>query len=300
MKLVCIPESLAQHVERSPFPGVRTVIWDGVGTPPDLAAEVDLWVPAYGKNPFSAFAELPALRVVQVLSAGVEPWLEVVPADVMLCNGRGIHGAGTTEVALIGILAQLRRLPVYLDQQKRGEWARCEMQSLDGRRVLVIGVGDIGQRVGAVLELLGAEVGYVARTPREGVHGVTDLPRLLPESEVVVTALPHTAETNHLVDAAFLAAMPDNALLVNIGRGGVVDTDALLAEAGRLRASLDVTEPEPLPADHPLWHAPGVLIFPHTGGGTPGWQDRAFRLLQAQIARYVAGEPLANIVAHGY
>jgi phosphoglycerate dehydrogenase-like enzyme len=131
---------------------------------------------------------------------------------------------------------------------------------------------------------------------------MSEVPELLPEHDVVVVAVPHTPQTHGQVDAQFLAAMPDGALLVNIARGGIVDTDALLAElrAGRLRAFLDVTDPEPLPADHPLWDAPNVMITPHVGGGTRGWQRRAYRLVREQILRWVAGEELTNQVRAGY
>jgi phosphoglycerate dehydrogenase-like enzyme len=141
-----------------------------------------------------------------------------------------------------------------------------------------------------------------ARSARAGVRPIADLPALLPEHDVVAIAVPHTPNTTRLVDAAFLAAMPDGALLVNIARGGIVDTDALLAEltARRLHAFLDVTDPEPLPAGHPLWAAPNLLLTPHVGGGTRGWQRRAYQLVREQVLRFHAGEPLRNRVAHGY
>jgi phosphoglycerate dehydrogenase-like enzyme len=142
----------------------------------------------------------------------------------------------------------------------------------------------------------------VARTARDGVRTLADVPVLLPQTDVVVLAVPNTAETTGLVDAAFLAAQPDGALIVNVARGAIVDTDALLAEltAGRLRAFLDVTDPEPLPSGHPLWDAPNLLLTPHVGGGTRGWQRRAYDLVREQVARYVAGEKLANRVSAGY
>jgi phosphoglycerate dehydrogenase-like enzyme len=168
--------------------------------------------------------------------------------------------------------------------------------------VLLVGAGDIGERIKAAVEAFGADTALVARTAREGVQPITGLAALLPDSHVVVIAVPHTPETHRLVDAAFLAAMPDGALLVNIARGGIVDTDALLAElmSGRLRAFLDVTDPEPLPAEHPLWSAPNLLLTPHVGGGTRGWEDRAYRLVREQVLRLRDGEPLENQVTAGY
>jgi phosphoglycerate dehydrogenase-like enzyme len=130
------------------------------------------------------------------------------------------------------------------------------------------------------------------------VHPLSDLPRLLPDADVVVLTTPLNKSSHGLVNADFLARMKDGALLVNVARGKVVDTKALLAEleTGRITAALDVTDPEPLPPGHPLWHAPGVLISPHTGGATSAFLPRAHRLLVSQLSRWLAGEPLDNEV----
>jgi phosphoglycerate dehydrogenase-like enzyme len=237
-----------------------------------------------------------------VISAGVEPWLPVIPDGVRLYNGRGIHGASTAELAIAGALAVLRELPRFEESRRSRDWRPALTEGLAGNRVLVLGTGDIGSRVAEVARILDAEVSMVARRARPGVHSVDELPALLPDHEVVVIAVPHTSQTHKLVDAAFLAALPDGALVVNVARGSIVDTDALLAEltAGRLRAFLDVTDPEPLPAEHPLWAAPNLLLTPHVGGGTRGWQQRAYRLAGDQIRRYLAGEELINAVTDGY
>ena len=231
------------------------------------------------------FEALPDLEVIQLTSAGVEPWLPVVPAGVRLCNGRGIHGGSTAELAFAGLLAVLRDLPAYRAGQQRHAWDRWQTESLDGLRVMVIGAGDIGDRIAAAARVFDAETTMVARTARDGVRAMGEVPALLPEHDVVALALPLTDESRGLVDRAFLAAMPDGAVLVNIARGAIVDTDALLAEltSGRLRAFLDVTDPEPLPAGHPLWDAPNVLLTPHVGGGTKGWERRAYRLVRRQV-----------------
>ena len=220
--------------------------------------------------------------MVQLLSAGVEPWLPVVPDGVALCNARGVHGSSTAELAVAGMLALLRDLPTYLAAQQDHRWDRLESTGLDGARVLVLGAGDIGGRIAAIAEILDAETTLVARTARDGVHAVDELPTLLPEHQVVVVALPLTPQTEYIVDADFLAAMPDGAVLVNIARGNHVRTDALLAElhAGRLKAFLDVTETEPLPADDPLWDAPNLILTPHVGGGTRGWGPARLRSRQ--------------------
>lgn len=288
-----------------PLPsGLELIVWDGMGERPDGAERISFFVGRYDAlpPPAAALAGLPALEVVQLVSAGVEPWLDIVPAGVTLCNGRGVHGASTAELALAGMLASLRELPRFEEARRAHRWERAVTDGLTGRRVLVVGAGDIGRRIAAAVQVFDAQVTLVARTARTGVRTLDELPSLLPEHDVVALAVPHTTATHHLVDAGFLAAMPDRALLVNVARGGIVDTDALLAEltAGRLRAFLDVTDPEPLPAGHPLWDAPGLLLTPHVGGGTRGWPRRAYALVREQLLRFVDGEPLQNVVDHDY
>jgi phosphoglycerate dehydrogenase-like enzyme len=303
VKTICLPDDQAKQLV-GPTPDVDVVVWDGTGEPPAGIDQVEFLVGGYGGATMSpeALARMPRLSVIQLLSAGVESWLPVVPPGVMLCSGRGIHGGPTAELAIAGLLAVLRQLPRFVEQQLDRVWRATEVHSLDGMRVLVLGAGDIGQRVAAVVRLLDAEATLVARHQRPGVEPIAALPELLAQHDVVVVALPLTAETEGLVDAAFLAEMRDGAVLVNIARGKIVRTTALVAElqAQRLRAFLDVTEPEPLPVDHPLWTAPGVLITPHVGGGTPGWANRAYRLVREQLIRFVAGEPLRNVVSDGY
>jgi phosphoglycerate dehydrogenase-like enzyme len=285
-------------------PDIELVVWDGRGDRPAGADRIEFFVGRYDAPPppAEALAGLPQLRAVQLVSAGVEPWLRLVPPGVQLCGGRGVHGASTAELAIAGMLASLRELPRFEDSRRAHQWTRVETEGVTGRRVLVVGAGDIGRRIAAATAILDAEVSLVGRTAREGVHGLDELPGLLPNSDVVALAVPHTPETDRLVDADFLAAMPDGALLVNVARGAIVDTAALLAElsAGRLHAFLDVTDPEPLPEDHPLWDAPNLLLTPHVGGGTRGWQRRAYGLVREQLLRFRAGEELANRVEHGY
>ncbi|MCL2782222.1 MAG: NAD-binding protein, partial [Actinomycetia bacterium] len=243
MVTICVPPELAGLLELP----VRTMFWDGTGEPPAGCASVTFWVPPYlfstQHTRRAGVAAMPALRVIQLLSAGVEHWSGDVPYGVVLCSGRGIHGRSTAELAIAGLLALLRDIPTYALQQRHAQWLPVEGESLDGKRVLIVGAGDIGQQVACVAEALGAQVTLVARRPHPGAlgaHSVAELPRLLPEHDVVVLAVPATPATVGLVDAAFLAAMPGGAVLVNVSRGRVVDTDALLAEltAGRLRAVL--------------------------------------------------------------
>ncbi|MFF9810994.1 2-hydroxyacid dehydrogenase [Streptomyces coeruleorubidus] len=246
------------------------------------------------------------VQVVQTLSAGidhVEPGLRQLRPGVRLCNARGVHEASTGELTLTLILASLRGVPDFVRAQDRGEWLAGFRPALADKNVLIVGYGSIG----AAIEdrLIPFEVARVARvarsertTARGPVHPLTALPALLREADVVILSTPLTEATRGLAGADFLSRMKDGALLVNVARGPVVDTKALLAEleSGRITAALDVTDPEPLPREHPLWRAPGVLISPHVGGPTSAFLPRAKRLLADQLNRYVNREPLRNVI----
>jgi phosphoglycerate dehydrogenase-like enzyme len=265
------------------------------------AARAQIWVPRTSGAviPDNGFLDaLPHLQLVQLLSAGAEKFIGRLPDGVLLCNARGAHTPATAEWAVTATLAAQRGIPFFVREQDAGRWSFSTHRSLVGARVLVIGAGDIGRAIGRMLAGFDVELTYVARTAREGVRATADLPELLPQADVVILIVPVTPETQGMVDAEFLAAMPDGALLVNAARGVVVDTDALVAELtpGRLRAALDVTEPEPLPAGHPLWSAPGLLLTPHVGGEVPQTGDRAAATVVDQLRRILAGEPLVNVV----
>ncbi len=183
--------------------------------------------------------------------------------------------------------------------QDRHEWAFQWLPALADKRVLLVGHGAIGAAIEARLAPFEVEVVRVARTTRDGVHAIDALPALLPDADVVILCLPLTESSRGLVDAEFLARMRRGALLVNVARGAVVVTDDLVAalHEGRIRAAVDVTDPEPLPADSPLWSAPGLLISPHVGGASSAMWPRAHRLVRDQLHRYAAGEPLRNVVS---
>ncbi|NEC44925.1 2-hydroxyacid dehydrogenase [Streptomyces sp. SID8016] len=283
--------------------------WDGEPDYPGDPADCAYYVVPYMKGPEVAvrpLAEMRGVQVVQTLSAGidhVEPGLGSLPPGVRLCNAKGVHEASTAELTLALVLASLRGIPGFVHGQDAEEWRSGFYPALADKSVLIVGYGSIGSAIEDRLAPFEcARVARVARSARASARGpvqaLDELPALLPESDVVILSTPLNPSTRGLVDAGFLAAMPDGALLVNVARGGVVDTKALLAEleSGRLRAALDVTDPEPLPAGHPLWHAPNVLITPHVGGSTSAFEPRAKRLLAAQLTRFAAGEPVENVV----
>lgn len=297
-----------QEIEGLPA-GPRYRFWDGAEEFPADPAECAFYVVPYMKAPELGQRPLPrmsSVEVVQTLSAGtdhVEPGLKHLRPGVRLCNARGVHEASTAELTLTLILASLRGVPDFVRAQDKGEWLGGFRPALADRSVLIVGYGSIGAAIEdrlAPFEL--ARVARVARsertTARGPVHPLTELPALLPEADVVILSTPLTDATRHLVNTDFLARMKDGALLVNVARGAVVDTKALLAEleTGRITAALDVTDPEPLPREHPLWRAPGVLISPHVGGPTSAYLPRAKRLLVDQLSRYVNREPLRNVI----
>ena len=283
---------------------IETVVPRALDDLPDAADGVRFYVPAYdlGAEQGELFAGMPGLEVVQTLTAGVDHIRGRVPEGVLLCNGRGIHNASTAELALTLTLASLRGVPGFVDDQHRGRWHQGWRQSLADKTVLIVGYGDIGRDVERRLVPFEVEVRRVARTARDGVHTLDDLPDLLPTADVVILVVPATSETRGLVDATFLRRMRRGALLVNVARGPVVVTDDLVAALsdGHVHAALDVTDPEPLPQAHPLWSMPNVLITPHVGGATSAMWPRAYRLVRQQLHRYAAGEPLENVMSGEY
>ena len=300
MTVVCVPDPNAREL-LGPLPdGVEVIVWDGTGDKPERLAETVFWVPQAedSTNLTEKFAAMPKLEVTQLTTAGVEEIIDHVPDGVTLCTARGVHGSAVAELVLTVVLATLRRLPHFGEAQRQGRWDPVEADDLRDKRVLIIGAGDLGEQTARRLRGFEATPVLVAHTAREGIHATSELPDLLPETDVVVLTVPLTEETTGLVDAGFLSRMPDGALLVNVARGKVVDTAALLAEltSGRLRAALDVMEPEPLPDGHPMWTAPNLIITPHAAGSIAQSGPRAFALVNEQVRKYVAGEELVNVV----
>lgn len=300
-------------VPDSPLRTALGAMPDGVELVAEPAPDVEMMVlgPEFAKDVPAIFNQLPGLRVVQSFSAGVDYLLPLIPPGVMLCRAVGVHDASVSEWAVAAILAMRRRLPEFGELQQRAEWARDLAEpgdfsnhpigDLDGSTVLVLGYGSIGKALASRLTPFGARVVGVAQHARRDAEAPESLPRLLPAADVVVDLLPLTPDTRKFVDAKFLSQMKPDAILVNAGRGGTVDTDALLdaLRTGRIRAALDVTDPEPLPADHPLWKEPNVLITPHIAGTVAHWERRAYRFAGEQIRRYAAGQPLLGVQRRG-
>ena len=281
--------------------GLTVEVFDGDAPGPEEVGDVVFFTVPYDR-PFGTepIPRLSGVQVIQALTAGYDHLIALLPGGVTLCNARGLHDASTAEHALGLILAAQRELPRWVLAQRDGRWEHAHTRSLAGRRVLIVGYGSIGSALDTRLCACEAETVRVARRarPDEQVHAVADLDGLLPATDIVVLLTPLSAETRGLLDARRLALLPDGALVVNVGRGQVLDTGAMLAEAtsGRLRAALDVTDPEPLPADHPLWQCPGVIITPHVAGGADAFYPKAADFVARQVRRFAAGEPLRNVV----
>jgi len=301
---VAVPDEATRRRLGPTLGDVELIVWD-VEDPP-LDRRIDLLVFRYMARP-ALLRRLEGLDigVVQGQSLGFDGVAESLPEGLVYCNAPEVHEASTAELALALILASVRRIPEHLAAQRAGEWRHTPSPGLAGRTVLLIGVGGVGREIERRLEPFDVRLTRVGRTAREDergtVHGADELPRLLPDAEIVVLAVPLSEETRHLASRSFLERMRPGALLVNVSRGSVVDTEALVDRlaAGAVTAALDVTDPEPLPAGHPLWQLPGALITPHTGGHTGAMAGRVDRVIRSQVDRLLRGLPPENVVAQG-
>jgi phosphoglycerate dehydrogenase-like enzyme len=283
-----------------PVEGVETVVWPADAELPPRASEIEFLVPDYTRARRTAanLAQLPALRVVQLQTAGYDGLVDLVPPEIALLSARGVHDDATAELALGLTIASLRGIDIAV--RESGTWGHdVERRSLADSRVAILGYGSIGHAIAERMLACRAHVTGVATTARDDDllgHVVTADEVDWSAQHVVVVVLPLSASTRHVVDAAFLARLRDGAVVVNVGRGALLDTDAVLVEAGRLAFALDVTDPEPLPDGHPLWSAPNVLITPHIAGGTTAMLPRMAALVRDQLERLRDGLPLRNLV----
>jgi len=302
-----IPAGMSGGHTRALPAGVEVATLPSPESGPNRLGPGEFVVAGFARGRFPELLErMDDVRVVQAISAGVDDLVGRLPESVILCDGAGIHDVPVAEWVVMAILASIRNLPQHVLDQQRAHWRQPRradtMGDLEGATVLIVGYGSIGRAVEARLAPFGARFLRVGRHAREGVHSVADLPAMLPQADIVVILLPLTDETRGFVDARLLSQMRSGALLVNPSRGAIADTVAL-ADAigsGRIRAALDVTDPEPLPDGHRLWGMKGVLITPHIGGWVTRVYERAWNLVEAQLQRYLDGEPLLNVVSHGY
>jgi len=299
-------EEVADALVGLPGLMVELVNPDDGGQPglPASAAQVEFYVPPFFPRPASiaAMRQMPRLRVVQTMTAGIDLLRPHIPDGAVLCNARGVHNAGTAEWVVAAILASIRRFPYFAAEQAAARWSFRFTSCLAGKTVLIVGYGSIGAAVERRLNGFDVTVRRVARRARDGVHPIDELPTLLPGAHVVVLLAPVTTETIGMVNAAFLARMKDGALFVNAARGSLVVTADLCDElrSGRLSAALDVTDPEPLGPDHPLWAMPNVLITPHVAGSTPVSGRSALTFVRDQVERFCQGKPLLNVITGEY
>lgn len=300
--VVTVPTSeLADAV--GPVPAAVSLhVWPMDGPPP-VEGRLDLVVTPY----MSLGRALDRLEgrdvgLVQSQAIGYEGIAEQLPAGVVFANAASVHETSTAELALALTLAAQRDIPSFVRAQDAHRWTTGFRPSLADRRVLLLGYGGVGRAIADRLAPFEVDLAPVASRARiengARVHGIDELETLLPGADIVILALPGGEDTAHVLDAAALALLPDGALVVNVGRGTLVDTDALVAEfaAGRLRAALDVVDPEPLPEDHPLWSAPGVLLTPHVGGASTAMLPRIASLVRRQAGHLLAGAEPENVV----
>jgi len=266
-------------------------------------SEVTFYVPTYmgGRPALELTKKMPNLKILQVPNAGYDDALEFLRPGITLCNGRGIHDDSTAELAVGLTIASLRGFATFVRDQDKGEWVNKNYDSINDRKIGIVGFGSIGSTIARMLSGFSVEIVAFTQSGRDNTIAITNLDKHLPSLDVVILILPLTKESKHLFDARRLALMKDGALLVNVARGPIVDTDALVKElnSGRITAGLDVTDPEPLPKGHPLWSAKGVLISPHVGGNSSAFEKRARRLIESQLDLLAQGKPLNNVIVAG-
>ena len=291
--------------------------WDDLVMPADLRllspssapldgenlGEITFFVPPYmgGREALAPILRMPNLQVVQLPNAGYENALEFARPGLTICNASGVHDDSTAELAVGLTIASLRGFHEFVGNQIRGQWVRSFHKSLSDCRVGIVGFGSVGRRIKENLSGFAVEVIAFTRSGSNDSKMMSQLDAELPHLDVVILSMPLNEESRGLFDARKLALMKDGAVLVNVARGRIVDTDALVAElnSGRILAALDVTDPEPLPEGHPLWKAKGLLISPHVGGDSTAFEPRFRKLLEEQLRRLDSGEKLKNIVYEG-
>ena len=266
-------------------------------------SEITFYVPTYmgGRAALELTKKMKNLKVLQMPNAGYDDAIEYVREGITLCNGKSIHDDSTAELAVGLTIASLRGFPDFVRNQDKSAWVHVKNQSINDKKIGIIGFGSIGSTIAKMLSGFSVEIIPFTQSGRDNTIAISNLDKHLPTLDVVILILPLTAESKHLFNAKRLSLMKDGSLLVNVARGPIVDTDALVKElnSGRITAALDVTDPEPLPSDHPLWKAKGVLISPHVGGNTSAFEKRARRLIESQLQLLADGKSLNNVIVAG-
>ena len=281
--------------------GVTHLPTDGIAPAAGDLDSIEFYVPRYMGGPaaIAMIPEMKSLKVIQSPNAGVDDVLKIRPQGVTLCNAAGVHDASTAELAVALSIASRRGFAAFARDQVDQRWGHERMSSLTDSNIAIVGYGNIGKTIAAMLGNFEVTITAFSRSGRDGALTLDHFDRLLPTFDVIILIVPLNDQTHHLMNASRLALMKDGAALINVARGPVVDTDALIAElnSGRITAGLDVTDPEPLPASHPLWSAKNVIITPHVGGDSAAFIPRGRKLVEEQIARFASGQPLLHIVA---
>jgi phosphoglycerate dehydrogenase-like enzyme len=278
--------------------GMNHLPTDGFIPAESQLEDIEFYAPSYmgGVKTFEVIAKMKNLKTVHYSQAGYEDILPHIPSHVILCNASGLHDVSTSELAVGLTIASRRGFAEFMDNQKNGIWQRQRKPALADSHVGIIGYGNIGKRIASLLEMFETKVTAFSRSGADGAVKISEFDNYLPDLDVIILILPLTKESKNFINADRIKKMKDGATLINLARGAIVDTDALVAElnTGRITAGLDVTDPEPLPKGHPLWSAPNLIITPHVGGDSAAFDPRARKMVQEQLARLAEKKPLLN------
>ena len=266
-------------------------------------SQIDFYVPTYmtGAKGLSYVAQMTNLKTLQMPNAGYDDALAHLRPGITLCNAAGVHDASTAELAVGLAIASRRGFSEFMKEQKEEIWNHRRFPALSDSKVGIVGFGSIGKEIARKLSVFDVEITAFTQSGRDGSHKVEELDAYLPSLDIVILILPLTDSSRHMFDAQRLSKMKDGALLINMARGPVVVTDALVAELNskRIFAALDVTDPEPLPTGHPLWKAPNLILVPHVGGNSAAFEPRGRKLIESQLKLLVQGKALEHVVAQG-
>ncbi len=266
-------------------------------------SQIDMYVPSYmgGAKALSYAAKMSNLKILQMLNAGYDDALAYLRPGLTLCNARGVHDASTAELAVGLAIASRRGFAEFIREQVAGTWNHRRFPALSDSKVGIIGFGSIGKEVARKLSGFDVSITAFTQSGRDGTVKIDDLDKHLPQLDIVILILPLTDSSRHMFNAQRLASMKNGALIVNVARGPIIDTEALLKELNsrRIYAALDVTDPEPLPQGHPLWSAPNLIVVPHVGGNSEAFEPRGRALIESQLKLLAAGSPLERVVAQG-